>query len=543
MKQIYHLIRPVFFLLLFSASSIVAYAQITVSIDSLDAGNFPNITMKIRVMNGTTLLKGLTLGNFTVQEDAVVQNIVAGYCDDTLNTPVSVLLIIDKSGSMGSWPVGSNAIVDAKRSAKSFVDLMSVNDEAALLSFSTNSSYDQSWTSNKTLLKTKIDAITTTGGTSLWDAVITGSTIIKQGKNKRVIIILTDGNDQNSTNSFQTALNAAVASKSIVYTIGLGSNIDVTHLTQLATSTGGKYYNAPSGSDLDQIYLTISQQISSNGFCELRYTSKIDCYNGQEHTVLVQVRYNNQVYQQTAKFRVPYDPSTFSYVTLSMDRDYVVEANDTLAVPVELTQVSTNRPPSLFQFSLDYDTQILQITSAEITPLTQGYALTINQTATGSTVLLSGTKPIRTLGTLLTVRFKAMNIPISAKSDVIVSLRDVQQSCTIVSSVNGQITVSGYCERAVKKGTAVQKVTMLKPNLPNPFNPGTTLFYSVATDAFVRIILFDAIGRQVRTVISEQQKAGEHSLYLDGSDLPTGMYLVKLTANSASSMRRIMLLK
>ena len=177
-------------------------------------------------MNGTTLLKGLTLGNFTVYEDTTIQNTVAGYCDDTTTTPVSVLLIIDKSGSMGPPPLGSNAIVDAKLAAKNFVDRLSTNDEAALLSFNNSISYDQSWTSNKTLLKTKIDAITPTSGTRLWDAVIQGATIIKNQTKKLVIIILTDGNDQTSNATFQSALNSAVASKALVYTIGLGDNID-----------------------------------------------------------------------------------------------------------------------------------------------------------------------------------------------------------------------------------------------------------------------------------------------------------------------------
>ncbi len=543
MKQMRLLTRGIVFLFTLAATTSALYAQIGITIDTLDAGNFPQIVMKVRVMNGTTLLKGLTLGNFTVYEDTTIQNTVAGYCDDTTSTPVSVLLIIDKSGSMGPGVLGSNAIVAAKLAAKNFIDRLSMNDEEALVSFNDAISYDQSWTANKTLIKTKIDAITTGNGTHLWDAVIQGSSIIKDRTKKRVIIILTDGNDATSNNTFQTALNSAVASKAIIYSIGLGNGIDVTHLTQLATATGGKYYNAPSGSDLDAIYQQISQQISSNGFCELRYTSKIDCYNGADHTVTVQVRYNGQVYQATTTFKAPYDPSTFSYVTLSMDRNYVVESGDTISVVLDLTKVSTNRPPSVFQFKLDYDTDALLLESAKTTALSKDYTVTVTPTPTGSSLIVQGAKAIKTPGTLLTLLFRAASLPQSRKSIVTVSPPVVQQYCTIATSIDGLITVSGYCERAISRGQVIRKTTTVISNTPNPFNPSTTIYYSVEMDGLVTMTLFDAIGREIRTIIREPQKAGDHAFFFDGADLPTGMYIVKLSSNDIISTRRIMLLK
>ena len=152
-----------------------AQAQVSIVIDTLDATKFPTIRAKVKVRSGGATVRGLTLANFTVFEDGIVQAPISGGCDDTTQTgPVSVMLVIDKSNSMG--PIfGSNAIVDARRAASSFIDRLSVGDEAALISFNDAPSYDQAWTTDKTQLKTRINAIRTSGGTAVWDAVITGT--------------------------------------------------------------------------------------------------------------------------------------------------------------------------------------------------------------------------------------------------------------------------------------------------------------------------------------------------------------------------------
>ncbi|MDX9760382.1 MAG: hypothetical protein RBU27_14595, partial [Bacteroidota bacterium] len=121
-----------------------APAQLRLSIDTLDTGAFPDIRMVVRVTDGNSYVHGLQMDNFAVFENGFVQPITAGYCEDTLGrVPVSLLLLIDVSLSMGPWPWGNNAIIEARRSAKAFVDRFTDDDEIALVSFSGETYYNQ----------------------------------------------------------------------------------------------------------------------------------------------------------------------------------------------------------------------------------------------------------------------------------------------------------------------------------------------------------------------------------------------------------------
>ena len=159
---------------------------------------FPDIRMKVKVTQDNFAVRGLEISSFTVFEDGMIQIPIAGYCEDTLQQlPVSVLLVMDVSGSMRG-----GGLVNAQRAAKDFIDRLAPSDEAALLSFSTTPSFDQPWTQNKTLMKTSIDALSAGGRTALYDAVWMGSNLITPRENKKVMIVLADGDDGASSNSF-----------------------------------------------------------------------------------------------------------------------------------------------------------------------------------------------------------------------------------------------------------------------------------------------------------------------------------------------------
>lgn len=87
----------------------------------------------------------------------------------------------------------------------------------------------------------------------------------------------------------------------------------------------------------------------------------------------------------------------------------------------------------------------------------------------------------------------------------------------------------------------------LHPAAPNPFNPMTTLRYSLDRDARVSLTVYDAAGRRVRTVLSGRSPAaGNHEARWDGRDdrgraAPSGVYLVQLKTEGASQTQRILL--
>ena len=74
---------------------------------------------------------------------------------------------------------------------------------------------------------------------------------------------------------------------------------------------------------------------------------------------------------------------------------------------------------------------------------------------------------------------------------------------------------------------------------PNPFRSEAAMTYSLPAAADVRLDVFDALGRQVRTLVQGRRPAGEHQASLQAAGLPPGLYVVRLTASGQTATRRL----
>ena len=83
----------------------------------------------------------------------------------------------------------------------------------------------------------------------------------------------------------------------------------------------------------------------------------------------------------------------------------------------------------------------------------------------------------------------------------------------------------------------------LEQNYPNPFNPITIIKYSIAEEGNVRLSVFNLLGCKVHTLVDEKKSAGNYSVQLDGSNLPTGLYFYRLETNRYSATKKLLLLK
>ncbi len=83
----------------------------------------------------------------------------------------------------------------------------------------------------------------------------------------------------------------------------------------------------------------------------------------------------------------------------------------------------------------------------------------------------------------------------------------------------------------------------LNQNYPNPFNPSTRISYSLAKNGFVRLTVYNSIGQKVRTLVSQEQSRGEHSVQFDANDLSSGVYFYRLQAGDNVQTRKLVLLK
>jgi C1A family cysteine protease len=74
----------------------------------------------------------------------------------------------------------------------------------------------------------------------------------------------------------------------------------------------------------------------------------------------------------------------------------------------------------------------------------------------------------------------------------------------------------------------------LAQNYPNPFNPTTTISYQLAAYSHITLSVFDITGREVTILVNQNQSAGSYQIKFNGSGLPSGMYIYRLSAKSST---------
>jgi hypothetical protein len=83
----------------------------------------------------------------------------------------------------------------------------------------------------------------------------------------------------------------------------------------------------------------------------------------------------------------------------------------------------------------------------------------------------------------------------------------------------------------------------LRQNYPNPFNPSTVISYQLSAVSFVRLCVYDALGREVATLVNEIQPAGSYAVRWDGASHPSGVYYCRMVAGSVTQTRKMVLAK
>jgi flagellar hook assembly protein FlgD len=89
---------------------------------------------------------------------------------------------------------------------------------------------------------------------------------------------------------------------------------------------------------------------------------------------------------------------------------------------------------------------------------------------------------------------------------------------------------------------------MLDQNLPNPFNPLTSIHFVLPTSGRVTLQVFDSAGRHVRTLVNDALPEGSHQAVWNGRDdeghrVASGIYLYRLDAGAFQQSRKMVLLK
>jgi len=212
------------------------------------------------VDNKQHIVTNLDKANFNVFEDGHPQTITSFRHEDI---PVAMCIVIDNSGSMREKREKVNA------AALNLVRASNPNDEVCVVNFNDEYYLDQDFTANINKLRQGLEKIETRGGTALYDAVVASANHLKTDAKleKKVIFVVTDGDDNESTETFEQAVRSLQAENGpTVYAIGILEHEDHSRhakraLQTMCEKTGGLAFLPKTLDEVDAISRTVAHDI------------------------------------------------------------------------------------------------------------------------------------------------------------------------------------------------------------------------------------------------------------------------------------------
>jgi Ca-activated chloride channel family protein len=192
---------------------------------------------------------------------------------------ISVVLVIDSSGSMIADDFSPNRMEAAKISAANFVDQMNLKDTIGVVSFSDSTRIVSFLRQDPDKIINSISTISASGRTAIGDGLAMGVDMVASIPNKkRLVILLSDGEQTAGQISIEDGIKYAQSEEVVVYTVGVGSSdefvmgydffgraqiakLDEDSLKKIAGETGGAYFRARDNVALESIYENLPDQI------------------------------------------------------------------------------------------------------------------------------------------------------------------------------------------------------------------------------------------------------------------------------------------
>ena len=173
-----------------------------------------NVTATVTDDDGR-FVAGLTKDDFTVYEDGERQE-VTHFSNERV--PVSLGIALDASGSMTDEKMAA-----ARAAIDRFIfDLLGSGDELFFVEFSTRATLTQPWTNDPRKISRAVRDVDPAGGTAMYDAIATALPEAQSGRNaKKALLVISDGNDTNSTTTVGELRRMIRESEVLVYALGV----------------------------------------------------------------------------------------------------------------------------------------------------------------------------------------------------------------------------------------------------------------------------------------------------------------------------------
>ena len=219
------------------------------------------------------LITDLSTDDFRIYEDDAEQKVLDFHVEERA---IKMAILIDTSGSM------VDKIEEVHDAAGAFVESLREIDEALVIDFDENVFLIQDLTSDVGDLKEAIESTEPLGGTSLYDALHAAYRKIGTFDGRKVIVVLSDGDDTMSQFGFKRVLQEARTNSTMIYSIGLGiqggaPRRDV--LKDFSSSTGGEFFYIKKKGTLAAAYERIAEELGKQYY--LTYSTSNEDWNGR----------------------------------------------------------------------------------------------------------------------------------------------------------------------------------------------------------------------------------------------------------------------
>ena len=234
---------------------------------------------------------GLKLEDFELKVDGQLSRISE---ISRADTPVRMAMLFDNSGSLSEFRE-----FEKRAAIRFFHNVLRPVDQAAVFSVATEVTLAEPLTNDARRLEATIDSFgKPDGATSLFDAIIQSSIYLRPYPGRRVIVIVSDGEDTTSRADFDVTLQRALADDCQIYVVqtGIYENANVRALAaerrmqEFAVQTGGAVYIPKSTDDLDNAFAQIAADLAQQYI--LSYYPAADKRDGKYHLISLQVKTN-----------------------------------------------------------------------------------------------------------------------------------------------------------------------------------------------------------------------------------------------------------
>lgn len=208
---------------------------------------------------------GLSKQNFRIYDNGADQEIAV--FERHTEQPLSVAILLDTSGSTGKeLKYETDSVI---RFSRALFGEGNPDDRAALYSFNWEVVQRTAFTRSAQQIDKNLRGLKGEGGTSMYDALSFAARDIEEREGRHVMIVVTDGGDTTSSNTFHQALEKVQLADAVIYPIlvmpitnDVGRNIGGENaLTAFAEGTGGHVFAPSIGSQLDEAFAQILREL------------------------------------------------------------------------------------------------------------------------------------------------------------------------------------------------------------------------------------------------------------------------------------------